>query len=867
MDFARRFLLLTLIGYVMALASVALALWAEGIPTLRKFHAAALQSHAQTRAGAVEDAIDGILSGAMVVARSPTTVTYLERRDGMTESRMRMAMTRLVGSRVSQVMLLDSSGRSILLELGPVHKPDFELADIRSQARSLMHGGPGAEPAVSFRAADARQTGEAVFLVMIPVLSYGQPVGFLAVEKHVDLTHVLALNGVAATATLSTAFQVHMLDQWYGKQAGRVAAPVPGTDFFVTLAPNEGLTWKLGREMGAAVLLFAAVILAVPFVVMGLVGRRFIVAPHRVLEESRRMLAKKQSELSELAQIAEMSHDAIVVTDRDRKILWTNPAFLGLTGYDLHEVLGRNPDQLLHGPDTDPGAARDLKMAAEHCSALRTEILNYRRDGRPYWAYVSLSPIFGPDGKAERFASISSDVTARKRYEDELRQAKQDLERQALHDSLTGLPNRRALERHMRPMDGGGPRTLLRVDLDKFKNVNDTHGHAAGDHVLVRVAEILRAGIRPGDLAARIGGDEFVVVLAPESGPEQAEALARRLRAEIGRDIPFESKTCRVGASFGIASAADGLVENRDLLGGADAALYASKGAGRNTITLYTPSLHRDVLEKRALATEIERAVLREEFEPFFQPQFSATTHQLVGLETLARWNHPERGILCPADFLSLAGQLSMVPEIDRIIYRKGLEEIASLNAAGFAIPKVSFNVGVAQLRDSTLPALAEQIDIGDTRISLEILESVLVEDQTEEFGFHVDLLRERGFGLEIDDFGSGHASVVGLMHLGPDIMKIDQRLVIPITHAERVRRLVRNIVEIGETFGIAVTAEGVETADHAAILSALGCDTLQGFHFSRPLCAGDLRVRLSEDRLLPGREGQPASSTGAPRR
>ena len=295
------------------------------------------------------------------------------------------------------------------------------------------------------------------------------------------------------------------------------------------------------------------------------------------------------------------------------------------------------------------------------------------------------------------------------------------------------------------------------------------------------------------------------------------------------------------------ASALDGVVDNEGILVGADAALYISKEKGRNTTTLYTPEVHRHVRTKRRSSAEIERAIEKREFEPYFQPQVDAQTRSFAGLEALARWNHPEQGVLLPGAFLPLAEQLSLVPEIDDIVYTKGLVAVQELNEDGFAVPKVSFNVGARQLENPLLRTINQGYDLGETRVAFEVLESVLVEEQSHVFASQIAQLRELGFGVEVDDFGSGHASIVGLMQLRPDVMKLDQRLVTPLDKDKNAATTLRALIEIGKTHGIKVTAEGVESEEHARLLTEFGVDTLQGFCFSKPLPVAQLRVFLRE--------------------
>jgi EAL domain-containing protein (putative c-di-GMP-specific phosphodiesterase class I) len=255
------------------------------------------------------------------------------------------------------------------------------------------------------------------------------------------------------------------------------------------------------------------------------------------------------------------------------------------------------------------------------------------------------------------------------------------------------------------------------------------------------------------------------------------------------------------------------------------------------------------VVESRTLGLDIERALLQDEFEPFFQPQFDARTLELSGVEALARWRHPTRGVLVPYDFMKIADQRSAIDRIDAMIFRKGLEAIAKLNRQGLFIPKVSFNVVASQLENPDLPKRVERQRLGGTKVCFEVLESVLVEEQSSSFRFHIDNLKEQGFGIEVDDFGSGHASIIGLMQLSPDTMKIDQRLIFPIVESSAARQMVEAILEIAQAIDISVTAEGVETAEHAAILSSMGCDTLQGYHFAKPMASDAFATFLSNYR------------------
>ncbi|MEM7521666.1 MAG: EAL domain-containing protein, partial [Pseudomonadota bacterium] len=565
----------------------------------------------------------------------------------------------------------------------------------------------------------------------------------------------------------------------------------------------------------------------------------------RKLTEAESLQRHQNKALQELAFISERANDSIVLTDLEGRVTWVNPAFVALSGYTFDSIRGRKPGSLLQGPKSDPVAIDTIRTALQKQVPIKLELLNYARDGTEYWVNLSISPLKDHAQKCFGFAAISNDVTHARQQKAALEREKARTEHQANHDPLTGLPNRRfidaILEDCVRIDDP--PRTLVRIDLDHFKNINDTLGHAAGDFVLCQVADILRIITRPTDVAARIGGDEFVILLEHGTTQDNAFAMTERLRAEIRKDMVFEDQVCRVGASFGISSAGEDHVENVDLMKSADAALYAAKETGRNTTALYTPEIHAGVLEKRRLSTEIERGIENLEFEAFFHPQFHAETEILIGVEALARWRHPTRGLVSPGEFLPVAEQLRLVSEIDKQVFSFGLDCITELNKEKLFVPRIAFNVGSAQLMNPELPKLMSEADIGFTRVSVEVLESVLIENEKSKFLERIDALRERDIGIEIDDFGSGHASVVALQQLNPDLMKLDGGLVMPIVESETARKLVKSMIDMGKTLEIDVLAEGVETAEHASILRELGCDAYQGFYFARPMPFEDLRT------------------------
>ncbi|EIE50623.1 diguanylate cyclase/phosphodiesterase [Citreicella sp. 357] len=460
------------------------------------------------------------------------------------------------------------------------------------------------------------------------------------------------------------------------------------------------------------------------------------------------------------------------------------------------------------------------------------------------WLRVSLSPN-GQDSEGIIGFGSAIDVTDDVHRETELRRAhrlaedmRRENERQAMHDGLTGLPNRRSYDREIESRRSAAQKagTIIRVDLDYFKSVNDTLGHEAGDALLQRVADVLRARIGPEDFAARVGGDEFSILPDPSLPLEAVCALVETIRKQLAEPFFFEGRQCRFGASFGIARSDDMAADATDLPVFADAALYRAKNLGRNRLEIFTPELRQTILGERRLAIDLHEALERDEFEPWFQPQFSAQGEQLVGVETLLRWRCPDGRILTPESFMQVAEHLRIVPEIDRIMMLKARDALDFWQADGVFIPKISFNVSSGRMRDPDVVALGRQVATGKTRVTFELLESILVEEESDAFRFHLDLVRESGIDIEIDDFGSGHASIIGLMEISPTALKIDKRIVLPVARDVRSRNLVRAIIEIADTLGIATVAEGVETIEQVHILRDMGCDVLQGFHYAPAL-------------------------------
>ncbi|MDP1730911.1 MAG: EAL domain-containing protein [Devosia sp.] len=436
----------------------------------------------------------------------------------------------------------------------------------------------------------------------------------------------------------------------------------------------------------------------------------------------------------------------------------------------------------------------------------------------------------------------------------ELEAVRARIEHNALHDTLTGLPNRRYLDgilsKHAASRaKHGGSIALLHIDLDRFKQINDTLGHAAGDAMLVHVAKLLRANLGGGEFVARVGGDEFVVVCPFAGNSQRLTALAESIIEQVRRPIPYEGHLCRFGASVGIATQSGAAIDPKLLLIDADIALYRAKGRGKNRYEFFSEALQTEAVNTKRVADDILRGIEQNEFVPFYQPLLDAQTLDIVGVEALARWQHPTEGTLAPASFLKIAEDLNALTDIDRLILEQALADYGRWSAAGLPVASVSVNVSFRRLHDQQLVDSLRGLRIEPGTLSFELLESIFLDEPDESVSWNLDQIRELGIAIDIDDFGTGHASIVSLLKLNPRRFKIDRQFLTAIATSQTQRRLVRSLIDIGKSLGIIVVAEGVETMEQAHILRELGCDIVQGYAFARPMPADALEALLRTER------------------
>lgn len=435
--------------------------------------------------------------------------------------------------------------------------------------------------------------------------------------------------------------------------------------------------------------------------------------------------------------------------------------------------------------------------------------------------------------------------TAREQVE----RARTELEHAALHDVLTGLPNRRYLDMVLADLagqqGGSGKVAALQIDLDRFKVINDTLGHAVGDEVLLHVAEVLRKHRRETDIVARVGGDEFVLIARDNLAEELLEELAQGIIDEVSRPIVIRGEQVSFSASIGVALALQSGLMPETLLSRADIALYESKHNGRGQTCFVSDAMEQTRIERRKLGEDVLRGFAAGEFALFYQLQFSASTRQVSGAEALLRWNHRVRGLLSPQHFLEAAEDIGVIEKLDSFSVETALEVQRRWSERGLVVPKISVNVSARRLKDMNVARMVKEHPDMAGRIAFELLETMDINTIDTLSKWNIQSLQDAGIALEIDDFGAGHTSILSLVHMKPDRIKIDKDLVLPAPDSQTARDVIRSIISIAKTLNIGVTAEGVETEAHVALMRSLGCDTLQGYALARPMSFDEIAERF----------------------
>lgn len=432
----------------------------------------------------------------------------------------------------------------------------------------------------------------------------------------------------------------------------------------------------------------------------------------------------------------------------------------------------------------------------------------------------------------------------------------------AYRDPLTGLPNRTAfLEETTRILTRAAAEAsrlmILFLDVDRFKLINDTLGHPAGDRLLVAVAERLKAAIRPTDIVARLGGDEFTVLVDGVSSVADATQMADRIRLALEAPLVVDGRALTPGVSIGIARFPEDGLDTASLLKHADMAMYAAKAGGRNTMRVFTPDMAQAASQRLDMELALRRALERGEFTLVYQPKLALASGQMCGVEALVRWNHPERGLIPPGDFIPLAEETGLIEPLGQWVLEEACRVLASWDADSFGPLTIAVNVAAAQVNRGNLAAVAEglvrQYHIDPGCLEIEVTETAVIADH-DRTQITLNRLRSLGIAVALDDFGTGYSSLIYLRRLDIDTVKIDRSFVQHARDGSRDGDIVRMIVEAARTLKLSVVAEGVETAEQATFLQELGCDMIQGYLVARPMPLEHLKAWILDLQPLEAR-------------
>jgi diguanylate cyclase (GGDEF)-like protein/PAS domain S-box-containing protein len=626
-------------------------------------------------------------------------------------------------------------------------------------------------------------------------------------------------------------------------EPGQPAVPLDSTGYSLVSRlerPGQQLLWSLVPPLGAALLILA--LLTAYFFRYALRTARHVDASYDSLERSAHALEASEERFR---AVAEAASDWIWEIDGQRRITYLSARFNTVTGFSDQQWLGQDIEQLLYC-DTTPIALWLGKLTEEQSTSnLRCSYRDH--SGQLRFCRVSARPIYTKTDVVG-YRGTASDIT------DEVA-AHAQVQHLSMHDALTGLPNRNKLARYLDDAlvakEHAAPLTLLMVDLDNFKPINDSLGHPAGDAVLLEVAQRLRDSTREQDLVARLGGDEFVVVLNGMEHTTEIDRFCERLIDSLQQPILYETHSLHIGASIGIAvSRRQGYVPG-ELIRCADIALYQAKSEGKRTWCYFASQMNDQIQHRRQLESDLRQAVKKNEFVLHFQPRYTVDGREIVAVEALVRWQHPTQGLLGPDAFIPLAEQTDLIVPLSRWVLREACE--TALTWPGELM--VSVNLSPAQFERSDVVEDVRQVLIETrfpaSRLELEITENVMLNDVDGALQV-MNALKELGVRLNMDDFGTGYSSLGYLRTYPFDGIKIDKRFIASMSNSSNDRAVVQAIINLGKAMGLTVTAEGVETLAQLGSLGSDQCHEVQGYFLSRPIDKQTFAQLLENGRALP---------------
>ncbi|MCX7172694.1 MAG: EAL domain-containing protein [Proteobacteria bacterium] len=555
-------------------------------------------------------------------------------------------------------------------------------------------------------------------------------------------------------------------------------------------------------------------------------------------------LAEEQLVLS--AKVFESSRESFIITDANERILKVNRAFTALTGYSPAEVIGQTP-RILSSGRHDADFFKRMWHSVRTFGYWQGEIWDRRKSGEAFPQWGSIAVVRDAAGQPSNYIGVFSDITERKAAEERI-------EFLAYHDVLTGLPNRRLaldhLELALAYADRSGTKAVvLFLDLDNFKSINDSFGHAVGDALLNTVAKRLRECTRDTDTICRQGGDEFLIVLSNVADADAITSIAVKILESVEKPIHVEGNELSTSLSIGISVYPDDSRDIDTLLNLADTAMYSAKESGRNVYRFYTEQMNADAHDHQHIRVGLRRALEQGEFVLHYQPQVDLSSGAVIGAEALIRWNHPEQGLLPPGRFIAVAEDSGLIVQMGDWVLREACRQAVEWREAGLPELVVAVNVSAMQfkrgdLEQSVLSALKES-GLAPKFLELELTESLLIQD-TEKVLEAVRRLKAFGLQLSIDDFGTGYSSLSYLKRFNVDTLKIDRSFVCDMAADPNDAVLVRTIIQMARSLSLKTIAEGIEDELQLSFLRLQYCDVGQGYYFARPMPADEFARYLA---------------------
>lgn len=545
---------------------------------------------------------------------------------------------------------------------------------------------------------------------------------------------------------------------------------------------------------------------------------------------------KSQESLRLFQKVFEGSEEGIMITDPNKTILLVNAAFTKVMGYAMDELLGETPKKLASGHH-DKNFYAAMWNSINNFGHWHGEIWNRRKTGEIFPEWLAISAVNDAAGNTTHYIGIFSDISERKIAEEQIRHL-------SSHDVLTGLPNRMLLKDRLENAIAFAARArckvaLLSLDLDQFKMLNDSLGHAAGDELLRCVTSQLKNCVRDTDTLCRSGGDEFFIALANMPDTDSISALVDEILEQISKPFVLEGRHLSLSCSIGVAVYPDDGGDFETLMKRADKAMYQAKDAGRNTYRYFTEQLNSDSLEYMRITHELREAVKLRQFTLHFQPQIDLATGEVVGAEALVRWNHPVEGLVPPGRFIGIAEQTGLIVEIGEWVLHEACRQAVAWRRAGLPPLVMAVNMSAVQFKRGNVEDLVRSAlrnsGLEPPYLEIELTESILLHDM--DYMLRVlNSLKDLGLKLAIDDFGTGYSSLAYLKKFKIDRLKIDQSFVRDIAIDPNDAAIVRAIVQMAHTLNLRVIAEGVENREMLQYLSSCQCDEVQGYHFAKPM-------------------------------